>query len=210
MYGLGLFQTYLPQRYKAESAHIVDSEGQFSEQIDVVVFDRQYSPFIFKYLGQTIIPSESVYAVFESKQTISKREVIYAKKKVASVRKLRRTSIPIPHAGGVYPPKPLPHIFGGLLTFDSEWKPPLGEPLLNSLRQGTQTGRLDIGCVAAHGIFAIEGDENYVVKPKEKPATSFLLELIARFTNKRHCADDRYSCLCKMASGLMDKLTLWS
>ena len=43
----------------------------FSEQIDVVVFDRQYSPFIFNYEGQTIIPAESVYAVFEAKQTVN-------------------------------------------------------------------------------------------------------------------------------------------
>ena len=44
---LELLQKYLPKRYQVEKAHIVDSEGDFSEQIDVVVFDRQYSPFIF-------------------------------------------------------------------------------------------------------------------------------------------------------------------
>ena len=37
--------------------------GNFSQQIDVVVFDRQYSPFIFTYENETIIPAESVYAV---------------------------------------------------------------------------------------------------------------------------------------------------
>jgi hypothetical protein len=49
------------------TAHVVDRLGAFSEQIDVAVFDRQYSPFIFYYQGQTIIPAESVYAVFEAK-----------------------------------------------------------------------------------------------------------------------------------------------
>ncbi len=34
----------------------------------MVVFDRQYSPFIFNYQNQTIIPAEGVYAVFEAKQ----------------------------------------------------------------------------------------------------------------------------------------------
>ena len=33
---------------------MVDSNGVFSQQIDVVVFDRQYSPFIFRYEGQRI------------------------------------------------------------------------------------------------------------------------------------------------------------
>ena len=44
---LELFQTYLPKRYQATKAHVVDSKGNFSEQINVVIFDRQYSPFIF-------------------------------------------------------------------------------------------------------------------------------------------------------------------
>src|SRR5258707_7782542 len=62
---LELLTAYLPKRYQLASAHVVDSEGAFSDQIDVVVFDRQYSPFIFQFQGQTVIPAESVYAVFE-------------------------------------------------------------------------------------------------------------------------------------------------
>ena len=110
---LQLLQTYLPQRYTAVKAHIVDSRDQFSDQIDVVVFDRQYSPFILQYEGQTVIPAESVYAVFEAKQTISAGQVEYARKKVASVRRLHRTSLPIPHAGGTFAAKPLIPIYGG-------------------------------------------------------------------------------------------------
>ena len=104
---LELLQTYLPQRYQAASAHVVDSNGVFSEQIDVVVFDRQYSPFIFRYQGAIIVPAESVYAVFEAKQSINASEVSYAQGKVASVRCLHRTSLPIPYAKGTYPAKPL-------------------------------------------------------------------------------------------------------
>jgi len=37
---LELFRTYLPRRYRADKGHIVDSNGKFSEQIDVVVYDR--------------------------------------------------------------------------------------------------------------------------------------------------------------------------
>src|SRR5207247_1078433 len=107
-------------RYQAATAHVVDSKGVFSEQIDVVIFDRQYSPFIFRYEGQTIIPAESVYAVFEAKQTINAAQVGYAQHKVASVRALHRTSLPIPYARGTYPPKPLIQIYGGLLAFESE------------------------------------------------------------------------------------------
>lgn len=78
---LEMLRKYLPQRYQAAKAHVVDSRGAFSEQIDVVVFDRQYSPFIFNFQNQTIIPTESVYAAFEAKQTINADQIEYAQKK---------------------------------------------------------------------------------------------------------------------------------
>src|SRR5712691_6580482 len=137
---LELLQTYLPRRYKSEKAHVVDSNGVFSDQIDVVIFDRQYSPFIFNYEGQMVVPAESVYALFEAKQAIDAGEVEYAQNKVASVRRLHRTSLPIPHAGGTYPAKPLTPILGGLLTFESDWSPPLGDALIEALGAGEVDG----------------------------------------------------------------------
>jgi hypothetical protein len=177
---LEMLRTYLPRRYQTEKAHVVDSNGSFSDQIDVVVFDQQYSPFIFHYQGQIVIPAESVYAVLEAKQSINAGEVGYAQKKVASVRRLYRTSLPIPHAGGTFPPKPLPHILGGLLTFESDWNPPLGQPLTEVLRGGEPDGRLDLGCVAAHGMFSCDAKDCHTITPQGKPATAFLLELIAK------------------------------
>ena len=178
---LELLQTYLPRRYQAATAHVVDSRGMFSEQIDVVVFDRQYSPFIFNYEGQTIIPAESVYAVFEAKQTVNAGQVGYARKKAASVRRLHRTSLPIPYAKGTYPAKPLIPIYGGLLTFESDWSPALGAPLLDALGSGEGDDRLDLGCVAAHGYFNFDRESGgYEIYNGGKPATAFLFKLISR------------------------------
>jgi hypothetical protein len=177
---LELLKKYLPHRYEAAKAHVVDSHGDFSGQIDVVVFDRQYSPFIFHHEAQTIIPAESVYAAFEAKQSIDADEVSYAQKKIASVRRLHRTSLPIPHAGGTYPAKTPAHILGGLLAFESEWTPPLGQPLTEALGKGEPDGRLDLGCVAAHGMFGCDEKDCYTITPQGKPATAFLFELIAR------------------------------
>ena len=180
---ISLLDRYLPKRYQAAKAHVVDSLGNFSQQIDVVVFDRQYSPFIFTYENETIIPAESVYAVFEAKQTADAALVAYAQEKIASVRRLHRTSLPIPYAKGVYPAKPLIPILGGLLTFESEWSPPLGEPLLEALQRADAHERLDLGCVAAHGTFGCDELGCFDLKPEGKPATAFLLELIARLQN---------------------------
>jgi len=180
---LELLNTYLPVRYRAASAHVVDSNRNFSDQIDVVVFDRQYSPFIFNFQGQTIIPAESVYAVFEAKQSINANQVQYAQHKIATVRQLHRTSLPIPYAGGTYPPKKPSHILGGLLTFQSDWRTGLGKHLVDALAVGKEVERLDLGCVAAHGIFGCDAEGCYTFTPEGKPATSFLFELIARLQN---------------------------
>lgn len=175
-----MLDLYLPKRYQTAKAHVVDSHGNFSQQIDVVVFDRQYSPFIFNYQGQTIIPAESVYAVFEAKQTASAALVSYAQDKVASVRRLHRTSLPIPHAGGTYPAKPLIPILGGILTFESQWSPPMGDSLDKALRSGTGDRQLDIGCIASHGHFSKDARSVvYSFETESKPATAFLFKLIA-------------------------------
>jgi hypothetical protein len=85
---IDLFETYRPAATGPSMAHIVDSEGTFSDQIDVAIFDRQYSPLIFHFEGQVILPAESLYAVFEAKQTINATNIDYAQEKVASVRRL--------------------------------------------------------------------------------------------------------------------------
>lgn len=177
---LELLQKYLPSRYQAAKAHVVDSKGVFSQQIDVVVFDRQYSPFIFQYEGGTVIPAESVYAVFEAKQAIDAERVAYARDKVASVRRLHRTSLPIPYAKGTYPAKPLIPIYGGLLAFESDWSPAFGQPFRDALGSGEGDDRLDLGCVAAHGYFYLNKESGkYEVHGGGKPATAFLFKLIS-------------------------------
>lgn len=175
---LDLLGTYLPRRYQVAKAHVVDSLGVFSDQIDVVVFDRQYTPFIFQFEGQTIVPAESVYAVFESKQSLDAGMIRYAQAKVASVRRLHRTSLPIPHAGGIYKPKEPIRILGGVLGFESGWSPALGDSLRNVLAEDLGDGILDLGCVASHGHFH-RGEDGYELVPAGKPATAFLFRLIA-------------------------------
>lgn len=177
---LSMFSDYLPERYRARRAVVVDSNGAFSQQIDIVIFDRQYSPFVFHQDGLDVVPAESVYAVFEAKQVITAEEISDAQDKAASVRALHRTSLPIPHATGIADPK-VPHpVLAGLVTLESNWKPPLGEALVRNLlaRQGEHA--LDLGCVAAHGVYVRNGEGAYQVEESAMSATAFLFELIAR------------------------------
>ncbi len=156
---LELLQTYLPRRYQVESAHVVDSDGKFSDQMDVVIFDRQYSPFIFDFKGAKIVPAESVYAVFEAKQTMDAGLLSYANDKIKSVRRLKCTSLPIPHAGGEYPAKPPIHILGGMLSLESEWSPPMGTSLMKNLGSPSRDDHLDMGCIAGHGYFSLNREK---------------------------------------------------
>ncbi len=142
---------YLPNRYCVSKAFVIDADGGRSDEIDLVIYDRQYSPFLFKRDGAIFIPAESVYAVFEVKQSLTARNVEYAIEKAASVRKLRRTSVKIVHVDGESDPRPLFSVQAGLLTLESDWKPPLGVPLREQLEAGPREGRLDLLCALRHG-----------------------------------------------------------
>jgi hypothetical protein len=176
---IDLFSKYLPRRYVCASVHVADSAGRFSEQIDVAIYDRQYSPFILTFKGQQIVPAESVYAVFEAKQTVNSGLIQYSKRKAASVRQLTRTSLPIPTANGILAAKkPMP-IIAGLLALDSDWNPSLGSPFRKALRVKLTRGSLDIGCVASHGWFSRTGKE-YKIHSGAYAVSRFILELIAQ------------------------------
>ena len=71
LHWLKMLNDYLPKRYQADSAVVLDSKGRISDQIDVVIYDRQYSPFLFNQDNALYIPAESVYAAFEVRQSVS-------------------------------------------------------------------------------------------------------------------------------------------
>ncbi len=150
-----MLRSYLPERYAVEKAFVLDCDSHLSQQIDVVVFDRQYCPLLFAQGGAKYVPAESVYAVFEVKQTLDKETVGYAAEKAGSVRRLRRTSVPIVHAGGVSAPrKPFP-IIAGLLALESGWRSGLGPSFVKMIRGLPEDSQLDLGCALRHGGFEI-------------------------------------------------------
>jgi hypothetical protein len=179
-----MLNDYLPQRYRVSKAFVVDCEGNNSEQIDLVIYDRQYSPLLFKRNGALFVPAESVYAVFETKQELDKANIEYAQKKAASVRGLKRTSAPIPHAGGKYEPKDPPRILAGIVALESSWKPLIGDPLAACLKAGLADGRIDLGCALKRGSFEATYDRNGGVKIEpadgETALIFFVLRLLAR------------------------------
>jgi hypothetical protein len=58
---LDLLNRYLPHRYQATSAFIIDADGRRSRQIDIAIYDRFYSPLLFHHDSGPHVPAESVY-----------------------------------------------------------------------------------------------------------------------------------------------------
>ncbi len=179
-----LFRKYLPKRYDVHRAFVIDAKDIISDQMDIVVHDRQFSPFVLNLAGEYFVPAESVYAVLEVKQTMNAENVDYASGKITSVRKLYRTSLPIRHAGGEYPAKPPHHILGGLVTLDNDWNPPFGDSFREAISKAAPAGPLDIGCAAKHGVFEVKYALNeppaVAAERSEAALALFLLRFIAR------------------------------
>jgi hypothetical protein len=117
-----LFRTYPPGRCAVDKATIMDSNGVFSDEIDVVLYDRQYTFLIFELEGiGKVIPAKAVYAVFESKQEANAPYIEYAQNKAATVRRLHRTSAEVMTIDGLRRATPQP-ILAGFLAFESGWK----------------------------------------------------------------------------------------
>lgn len=147
---------YLPNRYKVTKAHVIDHTGAMSDQIDIVIYDNQYSPFIFRQDGISFIPAESVYAVFEVKPEINKGYWEYAGKKIQSVRTLTRTSAQIHDFKGVNQPKVLKPILGGFIALHSSWQNPLGTSFETAVKKLSADEQINLGCILEAGSFSVD------------------------------------------------------
>ena len=177
---------YLPKRYSVDKAFVIDSKNHFSQQLDLVIYDRQYSPFVFNQDNAIYIPAESVYAVFEVKQEINKEYMIYAGDKIKSVRELNRTSAPIIHAGGkILTPKLPFRIIGGILTLTSRWVDTFGDSFNNILKEYEESSQVDIGCVLEKGSFIVEYHNGLSVNKstEEEALIYFFLNLLIQLQN---------------------------
>ncbi|QQS22735.1 hypothetical protein IPM19_03845 [bacterium] len=149
---LDMLRHYLPRRYCVDKAFVIDNKGNISEQIDIVIFDRHYSPFILHQNGAIYIPAECVYAVIEVKPTISTATIEYAAKKAASVRRLQRSSAKIVQADGrEFEPKKAPRIIAGLLAIDGN----CSNAALNKLKKMNETQLINMGCALSGTFFNV-------------------------------------------------------
>ncbi|BBO86678.1 hypothetical protein DSCO28_72440 (plasmid) [Desulfosarcina ovata subsp. sediminis] len=175
-----ILRKYLPRRYAVDNAIIIDSNGATSDQIDVVVYDMQYSPTLLDQKKHRYVPAEAVYAVFEVKPTINKEYLIYAGEKAESVRKLERTSIPIPYAGGEYKPKKVFPITAGIVATNIDWIDGFNsEAFRKNFEELTDSKVIDCGLAVSGDSFDIY-DGDILIGPQKNALTFFIFRLLQR------------------------------
>ncbi len=173
---------YLPNRYTVEKAIVLDSEGNVSDSIDIVVFDRQYTPTLLDNDKHRYVPAEAVYAIFECKPTIDKAYLEYAADKAASVRRLKRTSVEIHHAGGMFPAKKPFDIVAGILSIGVDWAEGFDSDAFRRVHAGLSGDRvIDCGFAAKGASFDIFAKKRaYTFGPRENALAFFAFRLLSR------------------------------
>lgn len=173
-----VLRAYLPKRYEVAAGFVIDSRGVRSQQIDLIVYDRHFTPTLLDQQQHRYVPAEAVYAVIEAKPHLDKNYLEYAGEKAASVRRLHRTSVQICHAGGTYPAKePFP-IVAGIVAPRSSWADGLGESFQRHLPVAGPE-RLDCGCALDDGAFDLF-DGTLHLQPASTALISFLFRLLAK------------------------------
>ncbi|QDR78902.1 hypothetical protein SPTER_01520 [Sporomusa termitida] len=65
---LKFFRDIIPQKFSlSQGVIIIDSYGNASREVDIAVYDEQYTPYVFRYNTLKFIPIEAVAVVIECK-----------------------------------------------------------------------------------------------------------------------------------------------
>lgn len=173
---------YLPNRYCVDKAIVIDSNGSLSHQLDLVIYDQQYTPFVFTQNGIHYIPAEGVYAVFEVKPDLQGKVgednfFEYAGKKIESVRCLKRTSVKIINAGVEVPARPLTKIVGGILTSTNSFTHSNNNTIEGHLKNLKNLQTIEMGCAVDYGSFYVnyDGVEDIASKDFDKRINDYYL-----------------------------------
>lgn len=180
-----MLSKYLPERYRVDKGFVIDHESSVSDYIDIIIYDRYYSPIVFNENGALYIPAESVFAIVESKQDLDKGHIEYARDKASSVRKLKRTSAPIRQMNNTVATKvDATRILAGIVTTRSDWSPPFGESFQKAINDAAAISPIDLGCALNHGAFSvIYGESNspaISISDSESSLISFFVDIVAR------------------------------
>ena len=106
----------------------------------------------------------------------------YAAKKIASVRKLTRTSAVIVDKGGRRRARELFPILGGIVSRSIDWKPPFGESFMKIISNFSNEERIELGCGLESGSFRVSYNDGLKIETSEKETALifFFISLVSK------------------------------
>lgn len=142
----GFITELLPESYGASTGFVVDANGSISNQVDLVVYRRDYAP-LFHIETVNVFMVESVVAVAEIKSTIKSRDKLaLALDNVRSVKALDRSNggsnyiVGAREMRGPVDPQKFSHqVFGAVVTGESLSRDSLRDGLLDYVRSHART-----------------------------------------------------------------------
>ncbi|MFC4495805.1 DUF6602 domain-containing protein [Streptomyces ovatisporus] len=84
-----LMENLLPSAIGTGSGMIIDSTGNYSRQMDIIIYDAANQPTIMAQTNQTIFPIESVLLAIEVKTTLTEDELEDCIEKSESIKRLQ-------------------------------------------------------------------------------------------------------------------------
>ncbi len=156
---------YLPKTLDITTGMLVDSEGNQSRQLDIIISDSAKTPILFQSGDTRVIPVECAYAVIEVKAFLDKTELEKSYKNMQSIKSLIKKAYfnqkgAIIHTNTLYGKEwdhwPIQHF---VFAYDS---PSLDSVLgnFNSLQNSNEIHkRIDAICVLEKGVIMNQGTD---------------------------------------------------
>ncbi|MEU5769742.1 DUF6602 domain-containing protein [Streptomyces asoensis] len=154
-----LLENLVPQRYGVGSGMIIDSQDNYSQQTDIVIYNQADEPAFLAQSNQVLFPIENVRACIEVKTTVNKDEI-----KESGVK--RRSLYALTPKQGQHP----------LFHFVGYTPGQHADTIATHLRNLQDTDKPDLFCVVDNGMIggrsallrpilgdAIEDNSDYVV-----------------------------------------------
>lgn len=157
-------EDYLPQKYSIGRGEIIDSNGEHSDEQDMVIYDNLYCPKLIPRTSEDpeIFPCESVYGVIEVKSMLNTGDIKKSIENIRSVKRLSKTAVlPLSLAPGMVARGNAPSTIGIVFGFSSKTKiKTLARNLKNFNEKVDRSERINIVYLHNKGIITYFDEEN--------------------------------------------------
>jgi len=149
---------YLPKKIEIMGGEIVSTDGQRSNQTDIVFFDHLNCPVFYDKKDYKIIPIEMVYGVMEVKSKLDSTELEDAFMKINKIKKMPKLAFE-PQAGTVVNTSTIYDkewnyfpTTGFVFAYDSIALPTLRDKLTEIQKSEPNFAKIDIVCILNKGL----------------------------------------------------------